>query len=251
MVFRRLKEGYLLPSYYLIMPKTPQDQTLFEDEGLQETKTKWLYNKYDLISYLIKSIRIWDKTRSLEIMWAMLSEKIPETYIARKLVHFASEDSVWSEAFLYAKGIHDFIKDNGSEINSLSRLVLYLCDSPKFWETEEEHYREFKRIEIRERMKKQYSKWEKPFEIPSYVYDQYTSIGKRRKQQGEMIDERVSWVLLGWYCMRVLQLQHGKLDVENSSPSLCQNEQIKHCIKNHITIDQYIRENNADLSVFL
>jgi len=51
--------------------------------------------------------------------------------------------------------------------------------------------------------------------------------------------------------MRVLQLQHGKLDVENSSPALCQNEYIKDCIKNHITIDEYIRKNNADLSDFL
>ena len=227
--------------------KQPKQQKLFEEEDVPETKTKGFYNKYDLISYLIKSIRIGDKQRAIEIMWAMLSEKIPELYIARKLVHFASEDSVGSEAFLYAKGVHDFIKDNGSEINSLSRLVLSLCDSPKFRQSEDEHYRELTRIEIRERIKKNYTKGVKPFEIPWYVYDQYTSIGKRLQKQWGVIDERVSGVLRGGYAMRALRLQYGCLELEKSNISFPTNEHIQYCMDNHISLDEYLRESKVSL----
>jgi hypothetical protein len=120
-----------------------------------------------------------------------------ETYIARKCVHFASEDAVGMDIFCYAKGVHDWVRDCGSEINSLSRLVIELCRAPKFRETRKEADREVWRIRIRETIKKNYQTGNKPFDIPERVYDIYTSRGKTAYVRGENVDTRYSGVLQG------------------------------------------------------
>lgn len=110
------------------------------EEKKEKTKSVSYFNRYDLISFLIKTIRLGDKEKAIEILWVMLEEWVSELYIARKMANFSAEDSIWWELFIYAVSVHDWIKINGSEINALSRLILTLCDSKKFRHSAEESY---------------------------------------------------------------------------------------------------------------
>lgn len=214
-----------------------------------KVKTKWLYNKYDLTSLLIKSMRIWNEKLAIQTMRCMLAEWVKEVYIARKCVHFASEDAIGMEIFTYAKNVHDRIRDCWSEINSLSRLIIQLCNAEKFWESRDEADREVWRIHMREETKKQYKKWIKPIEIPERVFDRYTARWKARLNRGEMIDIRYSGVLHGWIHMRKQYLHKWKLDPQNSSPKDAYDVDIAETLKQGLSYDQWMDQRREELFV--
>ncbi|MFA5748022.1 MAG: hypothetical protein WC872_02800 [Candidatus Absconditabacterales bacterium] len=231
------------------MKKKLLEISLLEQEKPKQEK-KGFYNKYDLVSYLIKSIRIGDKHKSIAILHTMLNQGIPEIYISRKLVHFASEDSIGSEFFIYAKNVHDWIRDSGSEVNSLSRLILTLCESPKFWESESESYWEGARIFIREFIKDCFSKKIKPFELPEWVFDIYTATGKMKSNKGEKIDCRYSGVLQGGLYMRAEQKSLGKLDPKKHNKECAYNQHLLNCMQENLSIDEYIKKYNVRIDDF-
>ena len=217
-------------------------QSLIEWLKPKKKKTNF-YNKRDLISYLIKSVRINDEKIAITIMRVMLSEWISEQYIARKMVHLASEDIVWKEYFVYAQSVHERIKLNGNEINSLSRLIIELCNAQKFWESELEADREFWRISIRERIKACYAKWEKPMELPSWIYDQYTAKGKAKMKKWEQYDLRYSGVKQGGVYLRKQYLELWKLDPQASSIEDWWSDEVMECISKDISYDQRLHDN--------
>jgi len=223
---------------------------IFGDE--KEGKAKHFYNKYDLMSWFLKSLRIGAKEQSIEILHIMLNEGLSEWYIAKKLVHFASEDAVGAEAFNYAMNVFLLIKEVKSEVNSLSRLILYLCNAPKMWESEEEHTWEVKRIQIRERIKKCYALGKKPREMAGWVWDRYTAKGKAKWKKGDSIDERFSGVLKGsgLFC-RALFLRDGGLFPDKSEKKDLQAPHILHCEGVGMTIDEYLKEHNLSPEEFL
>ena len=218
-------------------------QTLLEWAVPKKKKKINFYNKRDLISYLIKSIRIGDEKTAITIMWVMLSEWISEQYIARKMVHLASEDVVWREYFVYASAVHSRLKDNGSETNSLSRLIIDLCWAEKFWHSNLESTREFRRISIRENIKACYIRWKRPMELPSRIYDQYTWKGKSLMKQWKQYDLRFSGVKQWWCYMRKQYLALWKLDRQSSSMEDGWSEDIMECIERDISYDQWMKEN--------
>jgi len=227
-------------SYVFIYKNNSMDtqHPLIEWAKPPKKKKKWFYNKYDLTSLLIKSMRIGDEKLAIKTMRCMLNEWIPELYIARKCVHRSSEDWVSPRIFNYAKNIHDWIRDCGSEINSLSRLIIELCNAPKFRETRKEADREVWRIHIREETKKQYKEWIKPLELPERVFDRYTSRWKSALNRWEKIDIRYSGVLHGWIHMRKQFLSKKKLDPQNSTLSDAYDMDIMEALEMGLSYDK-------------
>lgn len=222
-------------------------------EGTEhDPKPKRFYNRYDLVSFLLKSIRLNRKEDALTAMWCLINEGAGQWYIAKKLVQFASEDAVGAEAFIYAQSVFQLIKDVTDEVNSLSRLILYLCDAPKMWESEKETEWEVRRIHLREHIKKCYTKGEKPVEMPSYVYDVYTARGKAAQRRGEKIDRRVSGVIegTGLFC-RAAFLKHGRLDPEDTTIPQAHGKHLLKCMKEKLHVDAYLRKHDLTVDDFL
>lgn len=222
-------------------------------EGTEhDPKPKRFCNRYDLVSFLLKSLRLNRKEDALTAMWCLLNEGTGQWYIAKKLVQFASEDAVGAEAFIYAQGVFQFIKDVTDEVNSLSRLILYLCDAPKMWESEKETEWEVRRIHLRERIKKCYGRGEKPVELPSYVYDVYTARGKASQRRGEEIDRRVSGVIegTGLFC-RAAFLKHGRLDPEDTTVAQAYAPHLRKCLEEKLHVDAYLRKHDLTVDTFL
>jgi len=146
----------------------------------------------------------------------MLNEWISELYIARKCVHLASEDAVGIQVFNYSKNVHDWIRDCGTEINSLSRL--------------------------REKTKKQYKEWIKPIILPKRVFDRYTARWKTALNRGEKIDIRYSWVLHGWIHMRKQFLSKSKLDPDNTELKDAYDADIIQALERWLSYDERMDE---------
>lgn len=223
----------------------PKQQALLPWEEQPKKKKTNFYNKYDLTSLLIKSMRLWDEQLAIKTMRCMLQEWVTETYIARKCVHFASEDAVGMDIFCYTKDVHDWIRDCWSEVNSLSRCIIALCRAPKFRETRKEWDREVRRIRIREETKKQYQTGVKPFDVPERVYDIYTARWKAAYVRGENVDVRYSGVLQGWIHMRKQFLSQKKLDPTTSAVSDAYSVDILECTERCISYDERMDEKTS------
>lgn len=222
------------------MPKKKVEQQPLIETWEQPSKPKGLYNKYDLTSWLIKSMRMNRKHDAIQAMRCLLQDGNSQWYIAKKLVQFAVEDAVGAEPFLYVKSTYDLIVDIKDEVNALSRCVLYLCDAPKFRESKKEAYWEVERIRIRETTKEQYKKWIKPAELPEWVFDQYTARGSMKKKRWEIYDRRFSWVLVGGNWMRWCYLRYGRLSDEDSSKDQTFCHHSLQCESEQISVDEYL-----------
>lgn len=222
------------------------EKTVAKSKTSKPKKTTF-YNKYDLVSLLIKSMRLGDEKLAITTMRCMLNEGVSETYIARKCVHFASEDAIVMQIYTYACSVHDFIKNNGSEINSLSRLIIELCNAEKFRHTRKEADREVWRIHLREKIKKQYKNGTKPMEMPDRVYDQYTAKGKAQLKRWEKIDLRYSGVLQGWLFLRKQYLYEKKLLPNSCNLNYAYADDIMECLEQWMSYDEYVDLKNEKM----
>lgn len=210
------------------------------------------YNKYDLISYFIKSLRLGNKEEVLRIFWVMRSQKISEVYIAKKLVQFATEDTVGAEAVNYAWSTYGIVKEMKSEENALQRLMLYLCDTPKMWESEEEHYWELRRIQIREETKKQMKRGASPLKLSSWVWDKYTARGKQQLRAGKQIDRRFSGVYEGsGLYMRAHYVMRGYVQPEDTGSESAYSPHLLKCAELQMTVDAYLKKFHITAEEFL
>lgn len=224
---------------------------LFGEETKKE-KSKGLYNKYDLISYFLKSLRLGETEQALTCFWAMRNMGITEFYIAKKLVQFATEDNVGAEAVNYAWSTFGIVKEFKREENAIGRLIVYLCNAPKMWESEQEHGWELKRIQIREYTKKLLKKGKKPFELPEYVFDKYTAKGKARYKKGEQIDRRYSGVYAGsGLFMRAQYLRDGHIDPTATEMAQAYSPHLLVCLKSGMTVDNYFEAHEITAEQFL
>lgn len=222
-------------------------------EGTEDDpKPKRFYNKYDLVSFLLKSLRLKKKEDALIAMWALIHEGVPQLYLAKKLVQYASEDAIAPAAYVFAVSTFQFIRDAGDEVNSLSRLILYLCECDCMWENEKETEWEVRRIHLREKIKKCYERGQKPLELPSHVFDQYTATGKSRMKRGEQIDRRVSGVLegTGLFC-RACFLRDKKLDLSKTTIAQAYSPHLLQCAKEGLCVDAYLRKHGITVHEFL
>ncbi|MDO8648814.1 MAG: hypothetical protein Q7R81_03445 [Candidatus Peregrinibacteria bacterium] len=229
-----------------------KSQTSLFEGTEHDPKPKHFYNRYDLVSFLLKSIRLNRKEDALTAMWCLIQEGAGQWYIAKKLVQFASEDATGPEAFIYAQSVFQLIKDVTDEVNSLSRLIIYLCDAPKMWESEKETELEVRRIHLREKIKKQYQRGEKPIELPSYVFDVYTAKGKSAARRGEEIDRRASGVLegSGLFC-RATYLRYERLDMDDTIIAQAYSKHLLKCAKEGLHVDAYLRKHDLTIDEFL
>jgi hypothetical protein len=229
---------------------TEPQENLFGEKP--KPKKASFYNRYDLLSMLIKTMRIGDEEQAIQVMWLMLCERIPQVVIAKKLVDFASEDAIEPESFNFAFNAYQYIKEVKQETNTLSRVVIHLCKAKKHYACPEEHRLEVRRIHIREATKKAYRIGKKPLEVPSWVWDVYTAKGKQLKKSGEQIDERFSGVLKGSaLCCRALYLRDGNIDPKNSNMKNLTSKHLARCEKEKITVDEYLEKYNITASEFL
>lgn len=223
-------------------------------QPLFESKTQDIvgWNKFDLISYFIKSLRLGMKEEVLKIFWVMRSQKISELYIARKLVQFATEDAVGAEAVNYAWSTYGIVKEFKSEENALQRLMLYLCDSPKMWNSKEDHFWELRRIQIREETKKLLKKGERPFELPSWVWDKYTARGKHQLRAGKQIDRRFSGVYEGsGLYLRAHYLMNKDVKPEDTHSTTAYSPHLRRCTELQMTVDAYMERYGITPEEFL
>jgi replication-associated recombination protein RarA len=210
------------------------------------------YNKYNLISYFLKSLRLRQKETALRLFWIMKHQKISELYIARKLVQFSVEDSVGTEAVNYAWSTYSIVKEFKSEENAIQRLILFLCSSEKMWATEGEHYWELRRIQIREETKRQLKAGKKPLKLPEYVFDQYTAQGKGAMKRGEKIDRRFSGVYEGsGLFMRACHLKWGENQPTYTTKENAYSPHLEQCKKEGLSVDQYLRKHRITIEEFL
>ncbi len=217
-----------------------------------EAKKKSFYNRYDLLSWLIKTMRIGDTEQAIQGLWLMLCEGIPQKVIAKKLVDFASEDAIEPESFNFAFNAYQYIKEVGQETNTLSRVMIHLCKARKHYSSLEEHKLEVKRIHIREVTKSAYKKGVKPMEVPEWIYDIYTAKGKSLKKSGKQIDERFSGVLTGsgLFC-RALYLRDGTIDPSKSEMEDLKSTHLAKCEKEKLTADEYLKKYGITATEFL
>lgn len=219
---------------------------LFGEEDSQN------YNKYDLISYFLKSLRLRQKEMALKLFWIMRNQGVTELYIARKLVQFSTEDAVGAEAVNYAWSTYYIVKELKSEENAIQRLILYLCSCEKMWETQGEHYWELRRIQIREETKKQLKAGKRPFEIPEYVFDRYTAKGKAAMKRGEQIDRRFSGVYEGsGLFMRSCHLKWGENVPEYTGKANAHSEHLEKCKQEGLSVDRYLTKYHITIDEFL
>lgn len=234
-----------------LVPMTKPQTSLFAGTE-HDPKPKRFYNRYDIVSYLLKSIRLRRKEDALTAMWLLLNEGVGQWYIAKKLTQYASEDAVGAEAYMYAVSVFLFIKDVTDDVNSLSRLILYLCDAEMMWESEKETEWEVRRIHLRERIKKCYANGQKPAELPSWIFDQYTASGKARMKRGEQIDRRASGVLegSGLFC-RACFLRDGMLDLSKTTVAQAYSPHLLTCAKEGLHVDAYLKKHGITIDDFL
>ena len=227
------------------------NQTNLFGEG-SEPKKKSFYNHYDLLSWLIKSMRVGDVEQSIHVLWLMLCEGIPQKVIAKKLVDFSSEDAIEPESFNFAFNAYSYIKEVGQETKTLSRVVIHLCRAEKHYSSASEHEFEVKRIYIREKIKASYRKGIKPMEVPVWVYDIYTSTGKAKKKSGQRIDERFSGVLKGsgLFC-RALYFRDGIIDPARSQMENLESKHLESCQREKLTVDGYLERHQITAEQFL
>lgn len=210
------------------------------------------YNKFDLVSYFIKSLRLRQKEMALKLFWIMRHQGVTELYIARKLVQISTEDAVGSEAVNYAWSTYSIVKEFKSEENAIQRLILYLCSCEKMWETQGEHYWELKRIQIREETKKQLKAGKKLLEIPEYVLDRYTAQGKAAMKQGKQIDRRFSGVYEGsGLFMRACYIKWGENVPEYTTKANAYSEHLEKCKQEGLSVDRYLSKYHISINEFL
>jgi len=230
----------------------PKQRNLFGEEEPEQKKSTHFYNKYDLLSFLIKSIRMNRKEDAITALSLLLCEGTSQWFLAKKLMQISSEDNYGAEPFIYAQSVFQAISMVKDEENSLARLVLYLCDAPKQHESEEESYWEVERQNIQKKIKNKYTKGEKPVELPEYIYDQYTATGKRRMKAGDQIQRRFSGVRAGTglFC-RAAHLVHGRLGPEDTTVGQAYSTHLEKCAKEGLHVDAYLRKHKISADEFL
>lgn len=229
-----------------------QDNLFGNEFRVPEKKRTHFYDRWSLCSALIKYLRFGDIDRVLEIIWIMISEGHSQFYIAKKLVNFASEDCCSLEAFNYATSTFLFIKETKGDPNALEKLAIYLCQQPKFWESEAENKMELKRFDIMERIEQNYRDGIKTFEIDDFCYDVHTSKGKGRIKRGEFCDQRFSGVRAGTaYFCRAVFLRDGKLDPNLSLPENFTAPHIYQAIAEGLDVDDYLKKYDLTPEEFL
>jgi hypothetical protein len=215
-------------------------------------RKRHFFNKFDLISFLLKSMRLNAKEEAIKALWILLEEGTSQWYLAKKLVQFASEDATGPEAFVYAQSVFQFITAVKDETNSLSRLVLYLCDSEKMWETEKETEWEIRRLNIQDEIASCYRKGVKPMELPSHVFDVYTARGKSAMRRGEKFDRRFSGVREGsGLFSRACFLRDGMLDPAKTIVTQAYSPHLLRCIEEKLHVDAYLRKYGITVDDFL
>lgn len=209
-------------------------------------------NKYDLISLLIKSMRIGDIESSLKCFQAMKIQGITELYVARKLVHFASEDSITPEAVIFAWSTYGLIKEWKEETNSIERLIIYLCKSTKMYATKEENYWELRRLQIRDECSSKALQGERIIDCPSYVYDEYTAKGSALKKKGQKYDRRFSGIYEGsGLFMRACYLKWQKIDPSLTTIDNAYSPNLLQCLEEQMTVDDYLKAKSITIDEFL
>ena len=234
------------------MPKVKPQTNIFGETEEADSKIKRFYNKYDLVSYFLKAMRLGDTERSLQIFWALKLEGISEYYISKKLVQFASEDCVGSEIVQDAWTAFQIIREFKSEENTIQRLIIRLCEAEKMWESSGEHFWELRRIQLREQMKQKYKQQQKPFDMPDYVYDQYTAKGKAALRRGEQIDRRYSGVYEGsGLFMRASFLKWQTQNPETTTINHAYSDHLLKCKEERLTVDEYLQKHDITIDQFL
>jgi hypothetical protein len=111
---------------------------------------------------------------------------------------------------------------------------------------------EVRRIHLRERIKKCYDKRQKPAELPSWIFDQYTASGKARMKRGEQIDRRISGVLegTGLFC-RAVFLRYGRLDPDDTTIAQAYSKHLLKCEKEGLYVDAYLKKYDLTPDDFL
>ena len=93
---------------------------------------------------------------------------------------------------------------------------------------------------------------QKPFELPDYVYDQYTAKGKAALRRGEQIDRRYSGVYEGsGLFMRASFLKWVTQNPEVTTVDHAYSDHLLKCKEEGLTVDEYLQKHSITIDQFL
>ncbi|MEW6613911.1 MAG: hypothetical protein AB1401_00345 [Thermodesulfobacteriota bacterium] len=179
------------------------------------------YNQKDVISALIKEMRLGNVENAL--YWLQVTQEAGDSwwYIGRRLLIFTYEDCFGVEAAIYSNAAWQALNFTKDSENILFAWVERLCKLTKFWEVEDGQEREW--AWHRGRKDIESGKY-RP--IPSYAKDRHSKSGWDEVKAGGSFDERFSGTLSG----RINMIKQFKLNgcllsaSSNESPEKERNE---------------------------
>ena len=169
----------------------------FNEPGAQEEKEKEKkpvdyeslgYDRMEVISALIKEMRLGKVEEALYWLKAMRKANEPKNYVVRRLVAFAGEDAWGQEGFRIASDmVTCFNWEPPYDWNIIEQALVMLTKCVKWWECEDGVA--WKKAEMKNNELFKSDALRK--KIPMYALDEHTKRGWLLKDQGKM-DNRMS-----------------------------------------------------------
>lgn len=186
-----------------------------EKEEVEDPYYLGKYDKYEVISAFVKSIRLGLVPDALYWLEVMIKGGADLYYIARRLSIESQESGYGPTPAIYAASVLQIVSVGRSHAqDALFQLTVYLCKCKKWWEDEtmREAAKEWYRAEAQVGKVKKGERIGK--KIPNYAIDVHTAEGRRRKQEGEPIDERFSGSSRGIFSIIKMYEKYGRLGAE-------------------------------------
>ncbi len=185
-----------------------------EETGKKEpTMYLGIYDQYEVVSSLVKSIRLGLVEDALYWLEVMVKGGAGLSYVVRRLMIESQESGFGAEPAIYAAAVGKIVelgRDHAKD--AVFQLTVYLCKCKKWWEDEDtrKHLKtwyamEKKVIAIKKREAK-------PVPIPAYALDRHTKRGNQMLREGKKIDERFSGSEKGIFSMMTLYEKYGRLN---------------------------------------
>jgi len=180
----------------------------------KKSEDSWIglgYRKKDVVSTLIKEMRLGNLERVYYWYMVLREAKEPYSYIGNILIRFTWEDCYGMEIICYSgEAWRAWMATKGKDENIIYSWLEKLTRAEKFWESDAGRYRERVWWEVEDRIEKNGF----TLEIPPYALDRHSTTGWRIQREGGSFDERFSGTREGRLNMCAAFERDGKLDPE-------------------------------------
>ena len=168
----------------------------------------------EYVSAWIKSLRL-GRLEDAFYWLNVMAKYYDEWYVARRMAAFAGEDCWDQQAIVLTSALWTLVDRKAPDIwNHINFTNWYLCQCPKFWNTDGgiEFYRMF--IDLEKRFKDDGEGGIEPEEVPSWAIDMHTATGREaaKNKEWDKVDQRFSGTEVGIYSRILMWKRLGRLD---------------------------------------